>query len=672
MLAKIFLKPYSALLFINNPYAGAILLLATFLNPSVAISGLISVVATIAFAEFISLREEYLNKGFYLYNSLLVGMGIGYIFSPTLISIFLTIILSFFTFVFSFVLNRLFWTYRVPILSLPFSIITIISYLASISYRDFFTKSSHTLFDINLPLFLSSYLKALGTIFFIPSAVMGLIIVFIILYFSRIMFVLSIIGFYFGVFLHSFLIGSFIKALNDIYSFNYILVAIALGGIFLLPTIRNFLIALIGVSLSVVIEDAIHTLFSFYHIPVYTLPFNMVVIAFVFILYLIGYKEFNYYIKETPEKSLSSYLSHIFRFGNDLVKISSPFSGKWSVYQAFDDEWTHKGDYKYAYDFVITKDKKSYRGDGLELSDYYAFGESILSPVNGYVIDCRHDLKDNPIGVVDRVNNWGNYIIIKADQGFFVEISHLMQYSLNVKVGDYVYVNSILAKCGNSGYSPEPHIHIQVQYYGILGSFTKYFVFEKYYKENRLLFNSLPKKGEEIENVIADKSMISRFTFIIGDRFTYEIFRNSKKLENFTITVKMNDTGEFYFEDEDKNRLYFYTSNYLFYFYNYEGKRNSFLKWFFILAAKIPLVNKQDIKYQDYLPLYLLCGKIKQTFIEFLSSFSKNKYKYPVCYKFSYLKISSEKGEVALGAFNKGFVSLKFKDFLLKIKSEEN
>ncbi len=670
MLTKIFLKPYSALLFINNPYTGAILLLGTFINPSVALLGLISVIATILFAEFIGLREEYLNKGFYLYNSLLVGMGAGYLFSLSFLGIFLTITLSFFTFILSFVLNKLFAIYNVPILSLPFSIITVISYLASINYRQLSLINSHTLFDVNLPLFISSFLKALGTIFFIPNNIMGILIFLIMLYFSRIITVLALLGFYWGSILHSFLIGSFTKSLNDIYSFNYILVAIALGGIFLLPTAKNFLIALIGVAVSVIMEDALHMLFSLYHIPVYTLPFNMVVIAFVFVLYLIGYKEFNYFIKDTPEKSLSSYLSTIFRFGEEKVKISLPFSGKWSVYQAFDDKWTHKGDYKYAYDFVIKKNGKSYKNNALNLDDYYAFGESVLSPVSGYVIACRHDLPDNAIGVVDRVNNWGNYIIIKSDHGFFVEISHLMQYSLSVKVGDYVYLNAPIAKCGNSGYSPEPHIHIQVQYYGILGSFTRKFVFEKYYKEDTLLFNSLPKKDEEIENLIPNQSMISRFTFIIGDRFEYELFKNNKKIKDFIITVKMNDLGEFYFEDDEKNRLYFYTSNYLFYFYNYNGKKESLLKWFFILASKIPLVTKKT-KYTDYLPAYLVYDKVKEILIEMISTFNKNIYKYPISYTFDNLKISSKKGEITFKPFEKGFNCLKFKDFKLKIKSEK-
>jgi hypothetical protein len=266
----------------------------------------------------------------------------------------------------------------------------------------------------------------------------------LVLYFSRIIMLMAVFGFYFGVFVHSFLIDSYTQAFQDPYAFNYILVAIALCGVFLLPTIKNFILAMFGVAVSVVLTDAISTLFNYYAIPVFTLPFNITVIIFIFMLSLMYYKEFNVDIRSTPEESLSSYLSKIFRFGGSGVKISLPFSGKWDVYQAFDGDWTHKGKYRYAYDFVKKVSDKTYKNDGLYLSDYYAFGEAVLSPVNGYVVDIRTDLVDNIIGEVDRVNNWGNYIIIKSDLGFFVEISHLMQYSISVNIGEYVTVNKII------------------------------------------------------------------------------------------------------------------------------------------------------------------------------------------------------------------------------------
>ena len=663
------LKPYSSLLFLNNKYMGLLLILITFTNPSVAISGLFGVFFTILFAELIEFKESYLAQGFYIYNSLLVGMGIGFLFSPSLISIALIAMASSFTFMFSFMLNRLFSTYKIPILSLPFSIVTMFIYLASLKYSNLLSTlvNNASSFDIELPLIVSGFLKSFGTIFFLPSNIAGLAIALLVLYFSRILFIMAVSGYYFGIMVHSYLIGSYEQALYDPYAFNYILVAVALCGVFLLPTWKNYILALIGVAISVILTDAISILFSYYSIPVFTLPFNITVIAFIFILSTTYYKEFNVEIKSTPEESLSNYLSKIFRFGKTHVKLSLPFSGEWQVYQAFDDEWTHKGEYRYAYDFVKIKDNKTYANDGLYASDYYAFGESILAPVSGYVVAARHDLVDNIIGEVDRINNWGNYIIIKSDSGFFVEISHLMQYSLTYKVGDYIEANTIIAKCGNSGYSPEPHIHIQTQYLGVLGGFTQEFCFSEYIQGNALLFNSVPKKGEQLSGVITDRSISSRLHFILDDVFEYEVYEENIYKESVSFRVKMNSYSQFYLEDEAKNQLYFYNDAKQFYFYNYIGEE-SHLKWLFKLAPRIPFVSSKDLSFVDYLPVYLVKSRVQSLGIELLCTLKQDVYKQEYHYHFDSGCIHSEFGEVCLESANKALTLISYNNTELRRK----
>jgi len=661
------LKPYSAILFLNDKVAGFIMLLITFINPSVALSGMAAVIFTILFAKFLDLEESYLSQGFYIYNSLLVGMGIGYIFYPSILSIILIAISAAFTFMLSFMLNRLFSTYKIPILSLPFSIVTMFLYLASLKYSGLLSTlvNNSTMFDIELPLILSGFLKSFGTIFFLPTNVAGILIFMLVVYFSRIVAIMALVGYYFGVLIHSYLIGSFEEALYDAYAFNYILVAIALCGVFLLPTIKNFVLALVGVAISVVLTDAIGILFNYYAIPVFTLPFNITVIVFIFILSIGYYKEFNLNIKSTPEQSLSSYLSQIFRFGELYTKISLPFSGEWFVYQAEDTQWTHQGKYKHAYDFVQQKEGLTYKNDGLYAEDYYCFGESILCPVSGYVVDFRHDLVDNIIGEVDRINNWGNYIIIKSDLGFYVEISHLMQYSVSVSIGEYITLNSIIAKCGNSGYSPQPHIHIQVQDLGLLGGFTREFCFSELYQGNSLIFNSQLSKGDIVSSVMNDRSVSSRLLFILDDVYSYDLYISNEQQYKVEFIVKMNSFGEFYFEDTHANKLYFFNDLKQFYFYKYEGNY-SHLKQLFILAPRIPFINKDNVKYRDFLPLYLVQTRFKSIFIELFSTINKNLYRVERKYTFHTNYIKSQDGEVHLEALQKGFSLIKYGNIELR------
>jgi murein DD-endopeptidase MepM/ murein hydrolase activator NlpD len=481
---------------------------------------------------------------------------------------------------------------------------------------------------------------------------------------------MSIVGFLVGIFVHSLFVPTYM-AYSSIYNFNFILIAIALGGVFLIPGPKTYIIAILGVILSVFLIDAMQVFFNNYSLPVYTLPFNISVILILMLLYWTGYKYYNFYMKKTPEKSLSYYLSNILRFGGNNIKIYLPFFGEWSVYQAFNGEWTHKGKWKYAYDFVIKRNGKTYANDGLYLEDYYAFGQPVISPINGYVVALRDDLPDNFIGSVDRNNNWGNYIIIKSDYGFYVEISHLMQNSIPVKVGDYVKYGDIVGKCGNSGYSPEPHIHIQVQKYPYLGSETTPFVFVEYIKENILYFYSLPKKDENIESLSVDKSMKMRFNFILDDKFEYEVFKEDKKIEDYEFKVNMNERGEFYFTD-GKNKLFFNNSEKFFYFYDYEGEE-SYLKDLFRIAPKIPFVNRKLI-FEDILPIELRYNKLMRHVVEFLISFNYSLFSKKDIYQKESMKMLSPYGESKCSFYEKGFktIIIANKNIELRRKDEKN
>jgi len=664
---KFVFKPYISILFLRDVKAGFLLFLLSFLLPSVGVLGIVAILATVLFAEFINVRDEYLKYGFYLYNSLLVGMGVGYFFDVTVVTVLLTVMLSILTFLISFSINKVFVKYSLPLLSLPFAIVSMIFYLASLKYTGLLSNILYRqpLFEIRLPF--EAFFKSMGTIFFLPFSIAGLVISVIILFYSRILFLLAFTGFWIGVLFHSFFVP-FPQALNSPYNFNYLLISMALGGVFLIPNLKNFFLAFLAVFLSIVFIDAMEVFFNIYALPVYTLPFNIITLLFVMILFSLGYSYFNYNIKETPEKSLIYFLSTLYRFGGSDIKINLPFTGEWCVYQGFDDEWTHKGSWKYAYDFVIKKNSKTYANDGLFLEDYYAFGKPVISPVNGYVVALRDDLPDNFIGNVDRKHNWGNYIIIKSNFGYFVEISHLMQHSLNVKIGDYVKVGDIIAKCGNSGYSPEPHIHIQVQKFGVLGSETLPFKFIDFIKDDKLYFYELPKKNEIIESTLADKSMKLRLTFILDDKFKYEMSDNDKT-KTVEFTVKMNEKGEFYFFDGE-NRLYFYNDEKLFYFYEYEGGE-SVLKELFKVAPKIPLVNK-NIEYIDVLPPQFKYGLIKKSMIELVLPFIPNLFAQKTVYKKETLSIMSEYGEVVFSFYEKGFDKIKTQKFELRRVYEKN
>ncbi|WP_156922591.1 urea transporter [Lebetimonas sp. JH292] len=128
---KILFKPYISILFLRDVKAGIVLFFLSFLLPSVGILGVVAIISTIVFAELIKIREEYIKYGFYLYNSLLVGMGVGFYFDVSIATI-----LSILTFLMSVYLNKVFIKYFLPILSFPFAIVSMFFYLASFKYTN--------------------------------------------------------------------------------------------------------------------------------------------------------------------------------------------------------------------------------------------------------------------------------------------------------------------------------------------------------------------------------------------------------------------------------------------------------------------------------------------------------------------------------------------------------
>ncbi len=212
-------------------------------------------------------------------------------------------------------------------------------------------------------------------------------------------------------------------------------------------------------------------------------------------------------IKSSPEETLETFLFQGRRFNGNRPGISPPFEGEWSVWQGAAGQWTHQGNYCHAIDFIIVDEAGSpHMGDGYHPQDYHCFGKPVLSPVSGRVISLANTIPDNPVGRVDTENNWGNHVILQTEAGFFVELSHLCQGSIQARKGDWVTQGDLLGHCGNSGYSPQPHLHIQVQENGLLGASTLPFCFSGFIQASEYRINSLPCAGTLIKPVSPKKA----------------------------------------------------------------------------------------------------------------------------------------------------------------------
>lgn len=138
--------------------------------------------------------------------------------------------------------------------------------------------------------------------------------------------------------------------------------------------------------------------------------------------------------------------------------IFMPFAAgqSWYTVQAPGGSFSHTGDQSNSYDFI--------RNDG------ETYGSRVMSPGTGEIVELRTGFRDWQHNSESTANNnygWGNTLVIKMsfDGDFiYVRMAHLQYGSTNHLVnGDYVEQGAYLGKVGQTGFSTNPHMHIQVQ-----------------------------------------------------------------------------------------------------------------------------------------------------------------------------------------------------------------
>jgi biotin carboxyl carrier protein len=152
----------------------------------------------------------------------------------------------------------------------------------------------------------------------------------------------------------------------------------------------------------------------------------------------------------------------------NTVTLELPFTGKWMVFWGGDtaEQNQHLGvaNQKYAFDLVrVDKNGKTYKNEGVENEDYFAFGKKVLAPAVGVVTEVIRGVRDNRPGSMNPYSALGNAVFIEHRKNEVSVLAHFKQKSILVKVGDKVRKGQPLGLCGNSGNSSEPHIHYHLQ-----------------------------------------------------------------------------------------------------------------------------------------------------------------------------------------------------------------
>ena len=157
---------------------------------------------------------------------------------------------------------------------------------------------------------------------------------------------------------------------------------------------------------------------------------------------------------------------------------------------------------KGAFDFS-KKDSsgKSYRNQGKNNEDFYAFGQEVIAPCQATVVKVIDGIEDNSVRRPNAVHTYGNTIVLKTAQEEFLLLAHLKNQSIIVTEGQMVNQGDPMARCGNSGYSMEPHLHFIVQNVADLFHPTgAKCYFDNVMVNGRVKQDYSPVQGEQITN----------------------------------------------------------------------------------------------------------------------------------------------------------------------------
>lgn len=593
-------RAYGSILFAEHPLAAILFLAATFIFPNVGLAGLLAAVTGIFTAGLIKFGN--LESGLHVYNSLLVGLSLGAFYQVDLhlaVLIVIGAVLAVFVTVAMF--NVMWRLGRMPVLSLPFVVVALTATLAAHSYG--------TLSRYLVPLaprdglispMIDQFLTALGSAFFTPHPLAGILLLAGLVMTSRYLALLAVSGFLVGFSTYGFLSGSPHPDLVAWNGFNFILVAMALGGIFTVPGLQSFLLAMMGAGMAALLTAAFETFMLVYGLPVMALPFLVTTMTVLLALTMrpatVGL-QLLLDAPALPEKSAERFRLAIARHGEfGSVAVFPPFYGHWDIYQGFDGEHTHKPPWQYALDFYITDEGKSFHADGKSPDDYFCFGMPVLSPVAGFVVKTLDTLPDNQPGQVDLENNWGNHVLIRMENGLYALLAHLKQGSIAVENGAWVRAGQQLAECGSSGRSPQPHLHLHLQWSETLGSATYPFhlttVLHQTAADSQARFRlfSRPDAGDRVTASRNAPALVTALRLGVGRELSYRVQRDGI-VEERTLYVSLGFDGQLRLTADSGASAAFTAQDNLLAFYDRAGPVDPFLDMWLLALGLTPFTE---------------------------------------------------------------------------------
>jgi murein DD-endopeptidase MepM/ murein hydrolase activator NlpD len=616
---------YAGLVFSRSKATGALLALATAFDPVAFVGGLVAVIAALAAGRALGLEGGEAWDGSIGCNALLVGLGVAHTFAPCPATWVLLAASAGGTALVSAALSSMLARVSLPLLSLAFLVVFPLAVATSIHAGLPFREALVAPEPIFAPE-LDRPLASLGAVLFLARWDVGACVLAALLVHSRIaaLFVTIALGVV-GVLLAATPVP-LDPAIELSARLNAWLTAIALGGVWFVPSTSSLVLGVAGALLSTLASIGLASTASRLGVPLLIVPFYAAASAVLLATRQRAHdrspKSVDF-VPGSPEENLRYHRTRRARFASlHPVAFHLPFRGAWTCTQAVDGAHTHQGPWRFAFDFEVKGEDGEFSANGgATPEDYHCYRLPVLAAADGTVVSIENDVPDVKIGEVDAVRNWGNRVIVVHAAGLYSLVAHLAPGSVKVVPGQIVRRGEVLGLCGSSGRSPRPHLHFQLQGTPELGAPTLPCRFVDAVRleadAERLERELLPGEASVLRGIDPDTDVARMLALAAGTTHWFEI---DGRVERVTAEVSL--LGQPTLTSSRGASLPYDVLAEGFVAYDPLGDDGSVLHLMRVALPRLPFDTRRHLRFSDLVPLRWELGPVLHALWDFVAPFA--------------------------------------------------
>jgi len=634
-------RAYAILFFSPNVRFGWFLLAISLLSPGIGLSGLAGAWAAGALAWALGFDRSRIRNGYLLFNPLLVCLTLGLMnqtyFFPTTVFLALWCAAVLGGLFISVAMQHAFsqhWGLSAQSLpAITFAYVLFFLAFAIGGPPTLPVLSFNPWLDLDfLPHQITSFFQVFGAMIFEPYPLAGFLVLVALLHTSPLAALIASASIGVGMGMMN-LLGVPIGPDGLIWcSFNFLLCGISLGTAYFAPSRMSLLLALAAAFLCALVTLALATALRYFGLPVSALPYNLIVLVLV---YALKQRSAPHGLYPSPAPGMLPETAGRFvvlnasRFPDlALPALDLPFKDECVITQGFHGTLTHRAPWNWALDFEIMPRDRRHVGTGANLEDYHTFHKLVLAPCSGTVAAVRSHVHDNIPGTNNPEENWGNYVVIYHDAGYYILLAHLAQGCPLVYVGQRIVSGEPIGSCGNSGRSPVPHLHLQVQDTAYPGGPTRPFCLRNYVEigaagiPQTYRISGSPTEGTRLAQPTPLPALHALFCNWLPGEYRYRVAIDNHAVHEETLLIDFDEMGRFRLRSRRYNaQLTAFLSGNVFYTVDYEGPGDSLIALISAGLARVPCIADPGLTWDDHVSPSPFQGKVSRKFHDILGPY---------------------------------------------------